>query len=147
MPSFTLSLPVGASTSALWALISDVPRFAGLFPYIALEEVQSPVPGCWSFWRRLSIPNLAPLCWREENRVTGEHELSFQAVEGDLLCFTGRWMVTGDGGGALLELALEYEVPDAIGAQVPEGLAHYVMNELFTSICRRVKEAAEQEAP
>jgi len=146
LPSFNLSLPVEASTAELWALISDVPRFAGLFPYIAVEDMRAAAPGSWSFLRRLAIPTLAPLCWREENRVTGERELSFQAVEGDLRCFTGRWLVTGNGAGAVLELALEYEVPDAVGAQVPEGLARYVMNELFKSVCNRVKEAAEGEA-
>lgn len=146
MPSFNLSLPVEASSTALWSLISDVPRFAGLFPYIAVEEIQSPAPGSWSFQRRLNIPNLASLSWREENRVTGERELSFQAVEGDLQCFTGRWLVTGNGGGALLELALEYEVPEAVGTQIPDGLARYVMGELFKSICIRVKEAAEEES-
>ena len=145
MPSFNLSLPVETSNAALWALISDVPRFAGLFPYIAVDEIQSPAPGHWSFQRRLEIPNLAQLCWREENRVTGERELSFQAVEGDLQCFTGRWLVTGNGGGATLELVLEYEVPESIGAQIPAGLAQYVMNELFKSICNKIKEAAEGE--
>jgi len=146
LPSFNLSLPVEASSAELWALISDVPRFAGLFPYIAVEDMRAPAPGCWSFQRRLNIPNLAALCWREENRVTGEGELSFQAVEGDLQRFTGRWLVTGIGAGAVLELALEYEVPDAVGGSVPEGLVCYVMNELFKSVCNRVKEAAEQEA-
>ncbi|MHB0937028.1 MAG: SRPBCC family protein [Armatimonadota bacterium] len=146
MPSFNISLPVDTSSTALWALISDVPRFAGLFPYIAVEDMQSPAPGSWSFLRRLDIPNLAALNWREENRVTGERELSFQAVEGDLQCFTGRWLVAGNGGGALLELALEYEVPESVGARIPAGLAQYVMNELFKSICTRVKEAAEEES-
>jgi ribosome-associated toxin RatA of RatAB toxin-antitoxin module len=146
LPSFNLSLPIETSCAELWALISDVPRFAELFPYIAVEEMQAPAPGSWSFRRRLEIPNLAALCWREENRVTGERELSFQAVEGDLQCFTGRWLVSGNGGGAVLELALDYEVPDAVGAQIPEGLARYVMNELFKSVCNRVKEAAEGEA-
>jgi len=140
-----LSLPVDASSTALWALISDVPRFAGLFSYIIVEEMQSPAPGNWSFLRRLNIPNLASLSWREENRVTGERELSFQAVEGDLQCFTGRWLVTGNGDGAQLELALEYEVPEAVGERIPAGLAQYVMSELFKSICNRVKEAAEEE--
>jgi len=146
LPSFNLSLPVEASTADVWALISDMPRFAGLFPYIAVADLQSPAPGRWSFRRQLSIPNLAPLCWREEDRVTGERELSFRAVEGDLSCFTGRWLVTGNGGGAMLDLALEYEVPESISAQVPEGLARYVMSELFKAVCCRVKEAAEEEA-
>lgn len=139
-----MTLSVEAPSAALWALICDAPRFAELFPYIAVEEVHAPAPGCWSFVRRLEIPNLAPLCWREENQVTGERELSFKAVEGDLRCFAGRWLVTGNDGGATLELALEYEVPESIGAQVPAMLAQYVMSELFKAVCRRVKEAVEE---
>ena len=145
MPSFNLSTPVNASPAELWALISDTPRFAGLFPYIVVEDVQSPEPGRWLFWRRLTIPNLSSLSWREENRVTGDCEVTFRAVEGDLETFAGRWLVSSNGK-TELGLELEYEIPTAVSAHVPEGLARYVMDELFKSVCRRVKEAVEGEA-
>ena len=145
MPSFNLTLPIEASSQELWALISDVPRFAGLFPYITLEGLESPAPGHWLFQRRLTIPNIASLAWREENRITGEGELSFRALEGDLETFQGRWLVTANGK-TELELELEYEIPPAISAQAPAGLAKYVMDELFKAVCRRVKETVEEDA-
>jgi len=139
-------LPIEAPPAAVWALLCDAPRFAGLFPYISVDALESPEPGRWLFWRRLAVPTLASLAWREENRVTGECTLAFRAVEGDLHTFAGRWLVTAEGGDAVLHLALEYEIPAAVAAQAPAGLAGYVMNELFKSLCRRVKETVEGEA-
>lgn len=147
MPSFNLSLPVEVPSEDLWALISDVPRFAGLFPYITTDDLEIPEPGRWLFRRQINLPNISSLVWREENYLAGNNELAFRALEGDLRIFTGRWQVIGDNGGATLDLALDYEIPDAFAGQAPDFMVRFMMDELFKSICRRVKEAAEGELP
>ena len=146
MPSFTFTQSVAAPAAALWALAGDPRRAAALFPYVALEEIEEPEPGTTRFRRELAMPNLPPLRWREEDRVTGERELSFRALEGDLRTFAGRWRVSGDAQGSTLELSLDYEVPPAFMQLAPEPLARMVMEETLRSICRRIKEAAEEEA-
>ena len=112
MASFSHTIPVGVSSVQLWALVRDVARVAGLFPYTNVEELTSPEPDCWLFWRQLTIPNVADLRWRERARVTGDGELHFEAVEGDLRMFAGDWRVTPNDTAAVLTLALEYEIPE-----------------------------------
>ena len=129
----------------LWALVRDVARVAGLFPYTNVEELTSPEPDCWLFWRQLTIPNVADLRWRERARVTGDGELHFEAVEGDLRMFAGDWRVTPNDTAAVLTLALEYEIPEEMRPKMPAMMIDFVMGEIFKTICQRVKEAAEED--
>lgn len=144
MASFTHTIPVEASAEHLWTLVCAVDRVAGLFPYTQVDELISPEPDCWVFWRRLTIPNVADLRWRELAKITGEGKLGFCAIEGDLQTFAGCWLVEGDGSASTLTLALEYEIPEAVGPNMPAMMVNYVMGEIFKSICQRVKEAAEE---
>ena len=146
MPSFSATLPVNTTPARLWALLCDTPRVAALFSFMTIEDIQSPEPQRRIFWRRLRIPSLAELRWQEEERVTGDRELSFHAVAGDLRIFAGCWRALPNGDGAQLALALEYDIPAGDGPPAPAALVRYVMNELFTTICRRIVEAAEEEA-
>lgn len=146
MASFSHTLSVNTSATQLWALVSDVTRLADLFPYMEITELQTPATDCWSFWRTLTIPNIANLHWREESQITNEGQLAFQATEGDLTTFAGHWQVTPQGAVSTLTLMLDYEVPAACAPNMPAVLVSYVMNELFKSICQRVREVAEEEA-
>ena len=145
MASFCHTIPVGASSVQLWALVRDVARVAGLFPYTTVEELTSPEPECWFFWRQLTIPNVADLRWRERARVTGDGELHFEAVEGDLRTFAGSWRVVPNDTAAVLTLALEYEIPEEMRPKMPPMMIDFVMGEIFRTICQRVKEAAEED--
>lgn len=143
MASFTHSIPVNTSAEQLWALVSDVNRVAGLFPYTTLDDFTTPEQNHWLYWRRLTIPNVADLHWREDACITNHGELAFHAVDGDLQTFTGRWAVTSDGTTPSLTLNLEYEIPQGLAPSLPGALVGYVMGEIFKSICQRIKEAAE----
>ena len=145
MSHFTFSVPVNALPATLWTLVRDVRKVAGLFSFTYLEDFQTPAADCWQYWRRLNIPSLSDLRWLERTEVTGEYALSFRALAGDLTTFDGQWSVIPTGNTSTLNLRLEYEIPEDVGPPVPEALAEYVMNELFKTICRRVKEAAEEE--
>lgn len=146
MPAFSCSASVSAPPAAVWALLVDPERFAALFTYMTVDEVEAPAPDCRVFRRRLALPNLPPLWWREEDQATGDGELSFRALEGDLQVFQGCWRVTAAGDGAQLTLELDYAIPTGIGPSLPEALAAFIMNELFRAIFNRVVEAAQVEA-
>lgn len=111
MSSFTYSITVQSSFASLWELVCDVRRVAGLFPFTTVDEVHSPEPSRWLFRRRVTIPNMANLCWQELSWAEREGELRFQAVDGDLQTFTGLWSVTSDATGVKLGLNLKYEYP------------------------------------
>lgn len=143
MASFSHTLPVDVPVATLWTLVHDVQRVAALFPYTTVEQVETPEPECWRFWRQLAIPNVAELRWHEEARVTAEGELRFTAIAGDLQTFAGRWCVAPSGSAAVLSLSLEYEIPAAVAPKMPPLLVGYVMGEIFKTICQRIKEAAE----
>lgn len=146
MASFFHTLSVNTSAAQLWALVCDVDRFAHLFPYMEITDVQTSTANCWSFWRTLTIPNIANLYWRELSRITDDGQLTFQATEGDLTTFAGHWQVTPQGAVSTLTLTLDYEVPESCAPNMPAALVSYVMNELFKSICQRVREVAEEDA-
>lgn len=145
MSHFSFSTPVNAAPLALWSLVRDVQRVAELFSFIAIEEFQAPEVDCWQYWRRLNIPTLSELRWRERSEVAGDATLRFHALEGDLSVFQGQWVVATAGATSTLSLHIEYVIPKDVGPPVAEALAEYVMNELFKTICRRVKQAAEEE--
>ncbi len=145
MASFTHTVPVKVGSTQLWSLVCDVPRLSGLFPFIVMEEINASGPNSWTYWRRLLIPNIASLRWREQAHITEDGELRFQAVDGDLHTFHGSWQVAADGSAAKLTLAVEYVVPDGVGPAIPAPMVNYVMSEMFKSICQRVKETAEEE--
>lgn len=144
MATFSHTLPVDAPAPRLWALVRDVQRVAGLFPYTSVEEMQSPAADCWRFWRQLAIPNIAALRWREEARVLDNRTLDFHVLEGDLQTYAGQWAVVADGVTSTLLLTLEYEIPEGVAPQLPPLLAGYVMGEIFKTICQRIKDAAEE---
>ncbi len=146
MPTFSQTIAVAAPSPRLWSLVSDVERVALLFPFARVEDVLTPEPNCWLFWRQLSIPRVADLRWREQARVVAEGELHFHAVEGDLTIFNGHWQVVPDGEDATLSLSVEYEIPAGVGPPMPAVVVGYVMGEIFKSICQRLKEAAEEQA-
>ncbi|MHB9027065.1 MAG: type II toxin-antitoxin system RatA family toxin [Armatimonadota bacterium] len=146
MAEFSHTLAVQASSEELWTLVSDVRRVAELFPFTMVEEFCPREPEGWVFWRRLTIPNVAQLRWREASWVAGDGELRFQAVEGDLETFQGSWQVTPAGENAQLTLALEYAIPDHLSQNMPPKLVSFVMNQVFTTICGKLKETAEEEA-
>lgn len=143
MPTFSHTVAVHAPFARLWSLVRDVTRLAALFPYTRVEEISSPAPDCWLFWRQLTIPSVADLRWREQSRVVADGEMAFQAIEGDLSRYAGSWRVEPDGGKTLLSLQLDYAVPDHLAPRMPAMMVDYVMSEFFKSICTRVKEAAE----
>lgn len=143
--SFSHTLPVSVSVATLWTLVRDVQRIAAIFPYTTVEQMETPEPDCWRFWRQLAIPNLAELRWHEEARVTADGELRFAAIAGDLHTFSGRWCVSPAGSTAVLSLSLEYEIPAAVAPKMPPLLVGYVMGEIFKTICQRIKEAAEED--
>lgn len=145
--SFRYSLPVAAPATRVWALVRDVRRVAGLFSYVTIDEFTTLAPDCWQFRRQLAIPTLTTLSWYERSEVTREGELSFRAVDGDLDTFDGAWTVAHDGDGASLTLVLTYAIPDGVGPKVPAALAKYAMEEIFKTICQRVKEEAEHDTP
>jgi ribosome-associated toxin RatA of RatAB toxin-antitoxin module len=144
LAQFSQTLPVQVSPDDLWALVRDVRRVAALFPFTLVEELSPREPEGWVFWRRLTIPNVAQLRWREASWEAGAGELRFQAVEGDLETYDGRWVVTPAGDYANLTLALEYVIPDTVTQKMPPMLVNYVMDQVFTTICGKLKEAAEQ---
>ena len=144
MASFTLTVPVEVSANELWSLVSDIPRTAYLFTYLTVEDLTSPAPGHWQYWRQLTIPNVATLRWQELSTVISEGEMQFHAVEGDLETFRGSWQVTPDGISSWLSLTIEYIIPQGVGPNLPGPMATYVMGEIFKTICQRVKEAAEE---
>ena len=146
MSSFSYSLPVEADVAHLWALMRDVQRVASLFPYTSVDDFRTLAPDRWVCWRRVTIPSIADLRWREETWMDGEGTLRFTAVEGDLDTFDGRWQAAADAQGARLTLAVDYVIPEALRPRMPASMVEYVMGELLKSICRRIKEAAE-EAP
>lgn len=143
MPAFSHTVLVDAPRADLWALVRDVARVAALFPYTRVDSLDAPEPGCWLFWRHLAIPNVADLRWREQARVSIEGELRFQAVEGDLETFAGSWLVAAQGEQSRLTLQVEYAIPETLAPRMPAAMVHYVMGEIFKSICKGVKEAAE----
>ncbi len=146
MASFSTTVEVGAPAGRVWALVSDVPRMAGLFSYMAISDFTTLAPGHWQFQRELVLPALAPLRWVEQARVVVEGELCFTAVSGDLSRFLGLWLVVPEADGARLTLALEYDAPMNLAPGMPEIAVQYVIDQLFTSVCRHVKEAAEASA-
>ncbi len=146
MPTFAYRQSVAAAPATLFALLCDAPRVAALFPFMTVSGLEAPAPGCWRFHRRLAIPSLPALAWREEDRVDGDGLLRFHVLDGDLQTFTGCWQALPEGAGSVLVLELEYAVPPGLRPGLPEPLVHYVMQELFTTICRRIARAAE-EAP
>ncbi|HEY3377452.1 MAG TPA: SRPBCC family protein [Armatimonadota bacterium] len=146
MASFSHTVPVQASPARVWALVRDVQRVAGLFSYLQVDDVCSPQADCWVFDRQLSLPNVANLRWREHAQIVREGELQFHALGGDLTTFDGHWLVTPTGETATLTLALEYVIPEAHAPRMPAALVGYVMGQIFTSICDRVREAAEEDA-
>ncbi len=143
MSSFSYTISVQSTFGALWALVSDVRRVAGLFPFTAVDDFHDAAPGRWLFRRRVTIPNVANLCWQELSWAEREGELRFQAVAGDLQTFTGQWLVAPDGAGMQLTLPVDYDIPAALRPRVPGAMVEYVMSEMFKSICGRVKETAE----
>ncbi|HOF89084.1 MAG TPA: hypothetical protein PLZ36_13425 [Armatimonadota bacterium] len=143
MADFSHTVAVAASRAALWARVRDVRWVAGLFPYVAIEDFLEAAPDRWRYRRRLRIPTLAELRWEEEALLEGEGLLAFRALAGDLETFHGRWQVDGDAAAAQLTLSIHYLIPDGIGPAVPEFVAYGVMNQVFATICARVKEAVE----
>jgi hypothetical protein len=146
LAAFSTTLDVAAPAARVWALVSDVRRVAGLFSYMAITDFTTLAPGHWQFDRALTLPSLAPLRWREQAQVMAEGELRFTAVGGDLSRFTGLWLVAPTADGARLTLALDYDVPTTLAPGLPEIAIQYVIDQLFTSVCRHVKEAAEASA-
>ena len=146
MASLTYSIPIRTSSDKLWALVCDVRRVAQLFPFTIVDEYHSPEPCNWVFRRRVNIPNVTDLTWREHSWTEREGELHFRAVDGDLQTFNGHWQVAANDTGATLTLALEYVIPEALRPRVPSAMVDYVMGELCKTICLRMKEAVE-EAP
>jgi len=143
--SFSYSVPVQSSFSVLWALVCDVRRVAGLFPFTVVDDFREVEHGRSQFRRRVTIPTMADLCWQELSWVQHEGELCVQAVEGDLQTFDGQWLVAPDGAGMRLTLKLEYDIPAEMRANAPDMMVNYAMGELFKTICSRIKEAAEEE--
>lgn len=146
MASFSHSVAVNVHPERLWTLIRDVRWLAKLFPYITVDEMHSPEPGRWRFRRQLAIPHVADLRWCEETREVAEGQMQFRAVEGDLETFAGSWQVVPQNETALLMLAVEYDVPTHLANNLPAPMVNHVMGEIFRSICRRVKEVAEEGA-
>lgn len=146
MASFSHSIAVDVPPTSLWALVSDVQRVAALFPYTTVEDCTNPEPERWLFWRRLAIPNIADLHWREQATVIAPLALEFRAIEGDLATFAGRWQVETHGTATTLVLNLNYEIPSGLAPKMPAMLLEYVMGEIFRTICQRIKEAAEETA-
>lgn len=146
MSSFTYSIAVQSTFTSLWELVRDVRRVAGLFPFIAVDDFHDAESGRSLFRRRVTIPNVANLCWRERSWAECEGALRFEAVDGDLQTFNGQWLVAPDSAGMLLTLQLEYDIPEALRPRVPGMMVDYVMSELFKTICFRMKETAEGEA-
>jgi len=113
---------------------------------MTIEELHSPEPQRSIFRRRLRIPSLAELCWQEENWVSGERELSFRAggrrsanLRRTLAGAARRGRrATGAGAG-------NTSYPPASVRRRRPRWRRYVMNELFSTICRRIAEAAEEE--
>ena len=143
MASFSHTIPVSTPYAELWSLVCDVSRIAGLASYTRVEDLSTPEPNCWLFWRQLAIPNIAELRWRERARVIREGEMHFQAVEGDLGTFAGYWRVAPAGVNSSLTLEVEYVIPEGMNQKMPAFVVNYVMDEIFKSICQHVKEAAE----
>lgn len=144
MATFSLTLPIRTSFETLWKRIQDVRWVAGLFPYVDIEEFHEPAPDRWRYWRRLAIPTLADMRWEEEATVSGEGKLDFRAIAGDLETFVGHWLVAPNGHHAQLSLNVDYAIPDGLGPVVPPVVATHVLNEVFKTICERVKEAVEE---
>lgn len=142
--SFSCVLPVRTDVETLWARIRDVRWVAGLFPYVDVEAFHDDGPERWRYRRHLRIPTLAAMTWEEEATVAAHGTLAFRAVSGDLETFDGQWEASTDGAHARLSLTIEYIIPAGLGPAVPPAVAYAVMNEVFTSICRRVKEAVEE---
>jgi hypothetical protein len=142
--SFSCVLPVRADVATLWSRIRDVRWVAGLFPYVDVEAFREIGPAIWRYRRQLRIPTLAAMTWEEEASVTDDGTLVFRAVSGDLETFDGRWEAAADGATSRLSLTIEYVIPDGLGPVVPAAVANMVMNEVFNTICRRVKDAVEE---
>jgi ribosome-associated toxin RatA of RatAB toxin-antitoxin module len=136
---------VRSSFDGLWALVRDVARVAGLFPYTQIADLRETGADTWVFTRHLQIPNISALCWQEEARVVTVGQLQFQAIAGDLQTFSGCWQVTPDAAASSLTLTLEYAIPEERVPNIPAPLVQYVVNEVFKTICLRIKEAAEEE--
>ncbi len=145
MARFSQILAVEATPEQLWSLVRDVRRVAELFPFTAIDEFTALDDDHWLFWRTLSIPNVADLRWREDNRAADDYTLHFAAVEGELEVFAGQWQVKTNADGAELTLALEYAIPEHLRPNIPGPMIEFVMGEIFRMICRRVKETAEEE--
>lgn len=129
----------------MWSLITDVTRFTALFSFMTVEDVVCLEPAYrWQYLRQLSIPHVADLRWREEAQVVSDGVLDFHATEGDLSVFKGQWRILPDGAAATLSLTVDYAIPDELGAHYPTPVIVYVMNEIFSTICTRVIEAAEE---
>jgi ribosome-associated toxin RatA of RatAB toxin-antitoxin module len=145
LPTFTHTVPVAATPEALWSLVRDVHRVAELFPFNVISNFTS-LPSCWEFHRQLKIPHFTDLHWDERAWVAGEGALCFQAIAGDLSEFAGSWQVAPQGEAAQLTLQVEYAIPEHLAGLASPALAAYVLGELFTTICRKVKAAAEEAA-
>lgn len=143
MAVFQHTVDVQASPEALLALVGDPRRMAALFPYMTVEDISAPEPGVVLYWRRLDLPSMAELAWRERIEPVDAHTLRFRAVEGALETFAGHWSAIPNGGITALTLKIEYEVPATLAPRVPAMLVGYVMGEMFRAVVGRVKENAE----
>jgi len=146
LAAFSETVLVQAPIDTVWALVSDIRRTAGLFSYMTITDYVTLAPGHWQFQRTLAIPSVATLSWCEQATVKAEGELHFHAIDGDLPYFAGLWLVAADDAGTRLTLALDYEPPTNVGPRVPASMAQYVIGEIFKSVCRHIKEAAEETA-
>ena len=146
MPSFAQTFTIRTSPEAVWALLSDIPRMAGLFPYLVVTELTSVGEGCWRYWRTLTIPGMPALRWREEASLGVSGTLSFRALEGDVKVFTGSWRITSNEGITGLTLTVDYEFPEGVGGGLPMPLLLYAMGELLKAMGQRVCDMAENQA-
>lgn len=143
MPVFAQTFTVGTSSDNIWALLSDIPRMAGLFPYLVVTGLTNCGAARWDYWRTLNIPGMPALHWREEAMLAAPDTLSFRALEGDVKVFTGSWRITPAGDTATLTLTVEYEFPEGIGGGIPVPILVYAMGELLKTMGQRVCDVAE----
>ncbi len=143
MPSFAQTFTVHTSPDAVWSLLSDIPRMAGLFPYLVVSELTSVGDGVWRYWRTLTIPGMPALRWHEEASLAAPDALSFRALAGDVKVFTGSWRIGTIDGVTALTLQVDYEFPAGIGGGLPMPLMVYAMGELLKAMGIRVCEVAQ----